>query len=74
MIKWILALAFAFLAIDHLWIHYGPKVINYLAKGLSGKEVEAVEEREEERKSIIDTLVDKAKSLYKKPSQGSTQQ
>ncbi|MCS7285158.1 MAG: hypothetical protein NZ527_05510 [Hydrogenobacter thermophilus] len=58
MVKYIIYLLVAFLIIDHVWTHYGPKIINAVASNLSGKEVKVVEENSE-KKSVLDNAIEK---------------
>ncbi len=64
MLRWIVGLALIFLLIDHVWVHYGPRIINSVASYLSGKEVRAVEEKAD-KKSIVDTLLERLSTLRK---------
>ncbi|QWK20367.1 MAG: hypothetical protein KNN13_03305 [Hydrogenobacter thermophilus] len=58
MVKYIIYLLVALLIIDHVWTHYGPKIINAVASNLSGKEVKVVEENSE-KKSVLDNAIEK---------------
>ncbi|MFN3813832.1 MAG: hypothetical protein ACK4SM_04335 [Aquificaceae bacterium] len=60
MVKYIIYLLLAFLLIDHLWSHYGPKIINTVASEFTNKPTRVIEEGEE-RKSIIDGVMEKLK-------------
>ncbi|MEZ0360526.1 MAG: hypothetical protein ABWK04_01325 [Hydrogenobacter sp.] len=62
MVKYIIYLLLAFLLIDHMWTHFGPKIINAIASDLAGKEVKVVQE-DEEKKSVIDNTLEKIKEL-----------
>jgi transcription antitermination factor NusA-like protein len=67
MVKYILYLLLAFLVIDHVWTHFGPKIINSIASELAGKETKVVEESQD-RKSILDNTLDKLVELKEKLS------
>jgi len=69
MVRYILYLLIAFLIIDHVWTHFGPKIINTIASHLAGKEVKVVEEKEE-RKSLIDVVIEKLKKTYEEVRHG----
>jgi len=69
MVRYVLYLLIAFLIIDHVWTHLGPKIINTVASHLAGKEVKAVEEKEE-KKSLIDGVIEKLKKTYEEVRHG----
>lgn len=72
MLKWILGIIVALLLIDHIWVHFGGPTIEKLRgqyeedikKGMKDSEEVALQQLH--RKSIIDGLIEKAKSLVRK--------
>lgn len=72
MIKWILGILLVFLLIDHIWVHLGGPAVEKLRGQYeedvkkSMKNAEDVPIQQLHRKSIIDELIEKAKSLVKK--------
>ncbi|SNZ12090.1 hypothetical protein [Hydrogenobacter hydrogenophilus] len=67
MVKYIVYLLLSFLIIDHVWTHFGPKIINSIASELAGKETKVVEEGQD-KKSILDNAWDKLIELKEKLS------
>ncbi len=67
MVKYIVYLFLAFLIIDHVWTHFGPKIINSIASELAGKEIKVVEETQD-KKSVLDHAWDKLIELKEKLS------
>ncbi|ADO45470.1 hypothetical protein Hydth_1077 [Hydrogenobacter thermophilus TK-6] len=65
MVKYIIYMLVAFLIIDHVWTHYGPKIINAIASDLMGKETKVVEE-DSERKSVLDNGIERLNHLKEK--------
>ncbi|MGC8852115.1 MAG: hypothetical protein ACP5P0_00760 [Hydrogenobacter sp.] len=65
MMKYIVYLLLAFLIIDHVWTHFGPKIINSIASELAGKEIKVVEETQD-KKSVLDHAWDKLIELKEK--------
>jgi len=63
MVKYIIYAIIFILAVDHFYQHYGYKVINTVASYFSNKPVKVFEE-EEERKSIVDNIIEKVKEMY----------
>lgn len=43
MVRYILLIAVFYLIVDHLYTHWGPSLINWVASKVSGKEVSVVE-------------------------------
>ncbi|MCS7262960.1 MAG: hypothetical protein NZ560_06060 [Aquificaceae bacterium] len=73
MVKWIVGLILALLVIDHLWVRYGGPVAERL-RGEYGQELKkhaqehghtVVPTQQAYRKSIIEELVEKAKTKLK---------
>lgn len=67
MVKYVVYLLLALLIIDHVWTHFGPKIINSIASELAGKETKVVEESQD-RKSVLDNTLDKLVELKEKLS------
>jgi len=44
MLRYVLCLSVVFLLIDHIYTHWGPEIINWVASGFLGREVTVVEE------------------------------
>ncbi len=60
MLKYIIYAIIFVLAVDHFYQHYGYKVINSIATYFSQKPVKVFEE-EEERKSMLDNIIERVK-------------
>jgi len=56
MFRYILYVAAAFLIADHVYTHWGPEIINWVASRFMGREVTVVKEPPY-RESIIDKVV-----------------
>ena len=56
MLRYILYVATVFVIVDHVFTHYGPEIINWLASSFLGREVVVVEEAPY-RESLIDKVV-----------------
>ncbi|EDP74896.1 hypothetical protein [Hydrogenivirga sp. 128-5-R1-1] len=56
MLRYLLYVALVFLLADHVFTHWGPEIINWLASQFLGREVVVVEEAPY-RESLIDKVV-----------------
>jgi hypothetical protein len=57
MLRYILYFVAVFLVADHVFTHWGPEVINWLASSFLGREVTVVEEAPY-RESLIDRVIE----------------
>ncbi len=60
MLRYVLYVAIVFVIVDHVFTHYGPEIINWLASSFLGRDVVVVEEAPY-RQSLIDKVVENIK-------------
>ncbi|NPA40961.1 MAG: hypothetical protein GXO18_01655 [Aquificae bacterium] len=56
MLRYILYIAVVFIVADHVYTHWGPEIINWVASNFLGREVVVVEEAPY-RESLIDKVI-----------------
>ncbi|RLJ69758.1 hypothetical protein BCF55_0013 [Hydrogenivirga caldilitoris] len=56
MLRYILYVAAVFIIADHVFTHWGPEIINWLASSFLGRDVTVVEEAPY-RESLIDKVI-----------------
>ncbi len=52
-----------FLIIEHIYVKYGSDLINYIASKIVQEEVKIIEEKEEDRKSLIEMAYERIKNV-----------
>jgi len=64
MLRYFFYVVAVFLLADHLYTHWGPEVINWVASRFLGEEITVVDEPPH-RKSSLDRVMDKVKELWR---------
>ncbi len=64
MLRYILYFAIVFIITDHIFTHWGPEVVNWVASKFLGREVRVVEEAPY-RESLIDRVIKEVREKLK---------